>query len=376
MPVTIRSIIFILIVFVLTSCGKNPVDPVTLIYTIEKTKVEVHTRDLYVNDEKFVVRGVGYAPTPIGYGVGSYDYFKDSSVYTRDIPLLRQMGCNTIRTWAKVTSTAFLDSCYNNGDSPIYVIMGFSYDPNSAISNSTYRQTKISEFKSYVNTYKDHRAVLLWCIGNDDNNGFSILDSERTKLYQFINDMAKAAHEAEGRDFHPTTTALADNGSLADGDIGNLNRAADDASMIYLDIWGLNLYPQPYPADFTASFSSFAGKSAKPLLITEFGIDAYNNGVGPDESTQATNMVRLWHSIKANPSGVCVGGSIMAYSDEWWKAGNSSSHDTGGGGPRSDQPDNFSNEEWYGIMAVSKNSSGPDTVTPRPVYYRLQTAWR
>lgn len=371
-----KRALFILlpVCFLLASqCGKNPVDPAELIYTISRTKVEVRGRSLFVNDSSFFVKGVGYAPTPVGCANGAHDYFLDASIYTRDLLLLRDMGCNTIRTWAKVTSAAFLDCCYNDGNSPVYVIMGFPFDPNAAISNSSYAANKIAEFKYYVNTFKGHQAVLFWCIGNDDNNTVPNTDAERGKLYGFINNMAKAAHEAEGGEFHPTTTALADLGTLAD--IGNAARKADDSSMPFLDIWGVNLYPGPYPADFTASFSSFASKSGKPLLVTEYGIDAYANGSGPDEALQATEVLRLYNSLAANTALVCIGGSIMAYADEWWKAGNPSSHDTGGGAAVH-QPDGFSNEEWYGLMSAADNGSGPDILTPRPVYTTLKQAWR
>lgn len=377
-----KLIIIIVLLIFMSSCGKNPVDPVTLIYKIEGTKIEVRGRELFVNDKKFIIKGVGYQPTPIGYNCGAYDIFNDSNIYTRDISLLREMGCNTIRTWAKVTSRAFLDYCFNDGNSPIYVIMGFYYEPNEVISNDTTRANTIKEFKNYVAAYKDHPAVLLWAIGNDDNNVVPNNDSDRKKLYEFINDMAKAAHQTEGANFHPTTTAIADLGGLANGtiDIGKASRSADDTFMIYLDIWGVNLYPMPYGSGFETSFDNYKVKSSKPLLVTEYGIDAYDNGNSTTyEDVQATDTIRLWNSIKDNTSGVCIGGSIMAYSDEWWKDGvadNPHYQDTGGGSGRSDQPDGFSNEEWYGIMSISDNGSGPDILTPRLVYYKLKEEWK
>ena len=41
----------------------------------------------------------------------------------------------------------------------------------------------------------------------------------------------------------------------------------------------------------------------------------------------------------------------------------------------STQPDGYANEEWWGIVRVLDNGTGPDPVEPRAVYYRLQYLW-
>lgn len=373
----LKLIVLFFIIMFLFNCGKNPVDPAELIYKIEPTKVEIRGRELYVNDEKFIIKGVGYAPTPIGYYPWEKDVFSDPDIYSRDLPLLRAMGCNTIRTWVKVTSKDFLDACYNNGQNPIYVIMGFWFDANQVVINSTLRQQTINEFISYVNTFKDHPAVLMWAIGNENNLNYTA--SPLRDLYEFINEMAKAAHLAEGANFHPTI--YPNGGTTTDGGIGTIGESiykTDDNSMIYLDVWGVNSYKDTYPS-FGTLFTEYANKSSKPLVITEFGIDAYDNVHSTTyETTQASWTVQLWDEIEAN-SDICCGGCIMAYSDEWWKnnddANDPDFHHTTGAA-RDDQPDKFSNEEWYGIMAIADNGNAPDILTPRKVYYELQKKWR
>ena len=44
----------------------------------------------------------------------------------------------------------------------------------------------------------------------------------------------------------------------------------------------------------------------------------------------------------------------MAYSDEWWKAGNPDTHDPGGYHTDA-HPDGYSNEEWWGIFVFLKD---------------------
>ena len=69
------------------------------------TRVTTHGRRLVVNGEAFQVRGVGYAPTPIGVDVrydwpyGDYFTAEHAGIYGRDLPLLREMGANTVRLW-------------------------------------------------------------------------------------------------------------------------------------------------------------------------------------------------------------------------------------------------------------------------------------
>ncbi len=81
---------------------------------------------------------------------------------------------------------------------------------------------------------------------------------------------------------------------------------------------------------------------------------------------------------------ICIGGSIAAYSDEWWKG----KYSTDPGCPDNDpavqgvcgystssHPDGYSNEEWRGIMRTLDNGSAPDIMEPRAVYYMLRALW-
>ena len=79
-------------------------------------------------------------------------------------------------------------------------------------------------------------------------------------------------------------------------------------------------------------------------------------------------------SIAAQAS-LCVGGTVMAYSDEWWKAGQPAVHNPGGY-PNLALPDRTSDEEWYGLLSATRDpSGGPDLLHPRPAYAALQARW-
>ncbi|NQT29544.1 MAG: hypothetical protein HQ596_03120 [Candidatus Saganbacteria bacterium] len=353
---------------------------------MDETEVEIIGRDIIVNGGVFTIEGAGYHAVPIGDNGDQYpygDYFTPSyyEIYERDIPLLQDLGINTIRLWGwdpNADHTDFLDQLHAAG---IYVIAGLWVDPWQSC-DAGYQSQIEQDFIDMVNNHKDHPAILMWALGNEvtyHNN------SCKATWYTFLNDCAQAAHAAEGANYHPVTTVnLVSDLINPSSSIAEI--AAYDAQVPDLDVWGVNAYYQiqgatsPYLSDL---FLDYEAASTKPLWLAEFGVDAYNDQTGQeDEATQATYDVLLWNEIAA--STVCSGGTIMEYSDEWWKGQYSSdpgcpdydnyaqSHC---GYATSAQPDGHSNEEWWGIMRIYDNGSDPDIVEPRQAYYDLQSIW-
>ncbi len=358
--------------------------------------------------QPYLIKAVGYSPMPIGrhpsdWGAPagssrSNNIYDDQAILTRDFTLLKQMNANTIRIWKGNNTTASngrypnkittrtLDMALQNN---IRVIAGFYVDPLSFNANNTISSTQradlIARFTSYVNAFKNHQAILFWAIGNENNyqsNGMSA--AQLSAWYALVNDMAKAAHTAEGAAFHPV--------AVVNGEIGTIGASAygsTDAKLPYLDIWGANIYRG---VSFGTLFSEYSAKSRKPLWISEFGIDAWA-GTNPgnfdlgreDENTQSLWDGLLWDEIARQSTGV-LGGSLMEYSDEWWKpyewlCGNNSdvcnSTQNHYGEYPFASPDNIANEEWYGVMAIkyNPNPQNPDIVTPRKVYNNLRIKW-
>jgi hypothetical protein len=332
---------------------------------------------------------VGYAPTPIGedtettppYG----DYFTSaySTIYNRDLLLLRQMGANTIRLWGwkyDADHNDFLDTAYNDGIRPIYVIVSYWLDASRDISDPAVRQAIIAEFTQMVAIHKTHPAVLMWAIGNELNAPWMFGDSD--DLFSLIDEMAQAAHAEEGGSFHPVTTPLADSNLI--NTITNR-----DPEVPNLDVWSVQVY---HGSSFGSLFTDYAAASAKPLVITEYGIDAYDDEHDSEYEQigtpyQATYAASLWNEIVAN-SDLCSGGAIMAYSDEWWKGKHGLTDPDHPDCPENDpgfhstcgyansaHPDGYANEEWWGIVRPVDNGANPDIMQPRAVYYTLQSLW-
>ena len=333
--------------------------------------VKAAGRKLLVNGSEFKVKAVGYAPVPIGQNPEwGYDVTAaaNSALWQRDFPLLRAMGANSMRTWGKVGSTEFLDAAWNNNSQPIRVIMGYWMGNSRDYTDAATRQAIIADFNAYVKKFNSHPAVLVWAIGNEENWFYANGDNAKHAAYfSLVNEMAKAAYQIEGSAYHPVAAvSLEMPGTITT--VGNSPGGADDASIPYIDIWGINHYPG---ITFGSFFTDFAAKSSKPLMIAEYGIDSWNNVSGAEqEQAQADWDSALWREIAA--SNAAIGGSIMEYSDEWWKdySGNVSAHDFGGYAT-STHPDNYSNEEWWGIVRTEK-ASGADKATPRKAYYALR----
>lgn len=58
--------------------------------------------------------------------------------------------------------------------------------------------------------------------------------------------------------------------------------------------------------------------TAKPMFITEFGIDAYDNDLqAENQAVHSEYTTALWGEIVAN-TDACSGGCVFAYSDEWY----------------------------------------------------------
>jgi len=132
-----------------------------------------------------------------------------------------------------------------------------------------------------------------------------------------------------------------------------------------VDFWGLNIYRG---VSFGNLFSQWSSITAKPMFFSEYGTDAYHSTFldildgAEDEPAQAAYNRGLWKEIMANLSalklpGVCLGGTVFEWDDEWWKA---RAEDGASGDVQENlgyfggQPDSFANEEWFAIVAVDR----------------------
>eukprot|EP00455_Lapot_gusevi_P007178 TRINITY_DN13073_c0_g1_i1.p1 TRINITY_DN13073_c0_g1~~TRINITY_DN13073_c0_g1_i1.p1 ORF type:complete len:364 (+),score=51.79 TRINITY_DN13073_c0_g1_i1:708-1799(+) len=290
--------------------------------------------------------------------------------------MLRDLGVNAIRLygWTNMWDhTPFLDMLYNGGIDPIYAALSFWFYKKD-LSDPVVRADLKTEFRGMVGRYMDHPAVLMWVIGNELNahRWYGSSPEELEYAMSLVDELAGVAHEIDSH--HPVTTPLDD--TNVTGVISTF-----DPHMKYLDLWSAQLYRGK---DFGSFFTDYKAVSSRPVLMTEFGIDAFDDRTQQeDPDTQAEYDVALWNHIVANRN-ITSGGFVFSYSDEWWKSRESARDDThplcpfeapknhtNCGHPVAGA-DGYSNEEWFGLVRVEHSPYSPDIHTPRPVYYAMQ----
>lgn len=173
--------------------------------------------------------------------------------------------------------------------------------------------------------------------------------------------------------------------AICNGDLLFLNIIGEECKDI--DILGLNMYRG---VSFTDAFEKVKNDYGKPILITEFGSDAFNELANEeDQQAQANFLLNNWREIYENAAGLgkagnCLGGFTFQFSDGWWKFKQTSNldvHDSNAswsnGGYYNDykKGENNMNEEWFGICAKgSTNEAGHYQLFPRAAYYALKEA--
>lgn len=307
--------------------------------------------------DPFFVQGAAFSVAPIG----SFGGVSDPRVYDRAAAWVDTLGANTIRTYSGL-DPYMMDLAAERG---VRVILGYWVDYAADLRDPGTRAAILDDFRSFVGRFKDHPALLMWTLGNEQN----YQNGDDAAWYDLAQELAVAAYEEEGAAYHPVTV---NNGGVFN--IGDAALRADDASLTYMDAWASNIYEFDLGAGF---FATYRGRTSKPVVLTEWGIDALDNRTKTEyETVQADFDVANWQQIVA-AADVALGGTVFEFTDEWWKAGDPFSHDYGGY-PTGAHPDGYSNEEWWGLVAVTPDTDGDglDEWRARAAYYALQALWR
>jgi subtilisin family serine protease/PKD repeat protein len=359
----------------LQSTGPVKIDRETKKLLVESEQVGIY--------EEFKIKGVDYQPVPIRHGPPNPD---DPNIYDRDFRLLVDMGCNTIRTW-EMPGINIMAKAEEYG---LKVVAGFQMDCTSNYRNPAVREEITRRFAEFIEAYKDSPALLMWVIGDGRSpyhRGllYALPDEY---YYSFANELAQIAYEElEGDVYHPV---ILTNSHLFN--IGVKEKEAEDMQLNYIDGWGCSAYVENFSeidwyGDKDDFFELYKEKSTKPLIITEYGTDAFyttnyyyyyppmtHKGIlmvegAVNEHIQAERVRRNTIEIM-NASDICLGGCVMEYSDEWWRdhnlthSYNSWSQDKGGFDIENrwhiSSPDDYANEEYWGIVRIAPDGEWPD----------------
>lgn len=332
--------------------ASKPVSKGTVRLFNKKLEVDFDGDGVYTNH---YVKGVAFAPTPIG------NVEPTSKLYDRCITYLKDLNVNTVRTYSGVDKY-FLTKCSENN---IAVILGFWVDYKLNLGDTTVRKDVIKQFEEFVIEYKDYNAVLIWNLGNEQNyqNGNNV------NWYTLCQELAIAAYKIEGEKYHPVAI---NNGAF--NNIGSRSMSADDSYLTYVDLWASNIYQW----DLGPNLVAYKSTSKKPVILTEWGIDALDNRTKTEyQDTHADFIMSNWIQI-VTAGEYCLGGTVFEFTDEWWKDTDPWSHENYGGYQSNTHPDGFSNEEWWGLISLSPDTDndGLDEWTPRKAFYTVKEMFK
>ncbi|MER5554598.1 discoidin domain-containing protein [Streptomyces sp. NPDC002793] len=276
----------------------------------------------------------------------------------RHMPDLRSMGVNTIRTWGTDgTSGPLLDEAAANG---IRVISGFWLQPGGGpgsggcvnyVTDTAYKNTSLTEFAKWVDTYRSHPGVLMWNVGNESVLGLqncysgTELENQRNAYTSFVNDVAKKIHSIDPD--HPVTSTDAWTGAWP-----YYKRNAPD-----LDLYSMNSYGDV--CNVRGAWEQ--GGYTKPYIITEGGpageweVPDDANGV-PDEPTdvqKADGYTEAWGCVTGH-QGVALGATLFHYGLE---------HDFGGVWFNL-LPDGLKRLSYYAVKKAYAGSTSGDNTPP------------
>ncbi len=369
----------------------------------QKDKVEVLKSNsgyqLSVNGKELFINGMNWDYFPIGTNY-NYSLWKQSddvimAALDNEMSLLKNMGVNVIRQYTGVPAK-WVKYIYENYG--IYTMLNHSFgryglnvkgkwEANTDYSNPAVKEILINETKEMVSQYKETPGILLFLLGNENNYGLfwrgaeteniPLADRNSTKdayhLYKLFNDAVKELKLIDKN--HPMAIC---NGDLLFSDI--IAKECKD-----VDILGINTYRG---LTFTDLYERVKNELNMPVILTEFGSDAYNTLANKeDQEYQAKVLLSNWKEIYNNALGLgknnnSLGGFTFQFSDGWWKTGqtlNLEEHDVtaswSNGGYNNDfvSGENNMNEEWFGICAKGQtNERGTYDLYPRAAYYMLK----
>ena len=316
-----RLIIIVLAVINIASCTT----------VVDSQVVKISKQQLVLNDSPYFIKGICYHPVPKGSTQRSFNNL------TADLALMVEAGINTIRVYEPIDDVTVLDEIEKSG---IKVIMGFGYNQNGNFDILS------GSFLNYIKTYKNHKAILFWELGNEYNYHPEWFNNDIKNWYISLNKAADSIHKIDTN--HPVATAH-----------GEFPEKLALTICSSIDIWGINVYRWDNPESL---FSEWNSISTKPIYLSEAGADSYmtisknNFKQGENQEAQAVATKNILEAI-INSKEKSMGVTLFSFTDGWWKAGEIDIQNSGGWAPNSSGVpyDGTPNEEYWGIVDIDRN---------------------
>ena len=397
--IKLKFIFYLILVFASINSLCSQINLVKL----KKTKTGII---LKVDDIQFVVNGMNWDMIPIGKNAVDSNFWEKSDTLikvglNREMSLMKEMNVNVIRHYTDIPPR-WIQYIYEKYG--IFTLLNHSFGRYGLtidgvwIAKTDYTDPKIqdvllSEIKQLTLKYKNTPGLLMYLLGNENNYGLfwagsesedfpenevekqSVGKKQGRSMYKLMNTAAKMIHEIDLN--HPV--------GICNGDLLFIDIIAQECQDV--DVFGVNSYRG---VSFTDLYKTVKQKLDKPVLITEFGADAFNAITQTeDQKSQAYYLLANWKEIYENLPGFgknenSIGGMTFQFSDGWWKYDfdhrkNTAIHDkiatwtNGGYAIDLISGKHNMNEEWFGICAKGPtDENGLYELYPRAAYYVLK----
>jgi hypothetical protein len=358
--------------------------------------------------EDFTIKGINYGPTPPGYNPSTgltYDSMSNLSQVQWFAEQFgkNNMGGNTIRcyfTYSPGNATQgvmgqaniaqwrkALDIFYANGIyAMIDIYVNFYSSYNTSQLTEWYQNEQATAMLTVVDLLGDHPAVMGYLFGNETNDSGNIASYGMTlaKWWTYANSVAGAI---KSRD---TNHIVGISSGINIPNMASIVAVEDAGTLNNFDFHGANSYLGSGwndPIEGTPNyFASWNPTNNKPLIITETGVDAWDQTTSAlDLATQASACGSLWETF--DPTR-CAGLIYFEAFDEWWKTGGgggtTGSNDgvtqgTSGNVANSDNfympNDQFGNEQYWGWWTYCPFNPFQAPPTARTVVNTMKGLW-
>ena len=284
---------------------------------IAEQGVVVKDSRIYADGSLFFIKGIAYGISTPGFPPGAEACFSKIplSVFENDFKMMKNAGINTIRTYEPLPD-ALLDLADKYGLKVIeQIVYPSAYtDYSSDIELKALKKTAVD----VVNRHKNRRCILMWLIWNDapfsyEEAGSPIPRYGFDKINDFLKEIYLAVKAADNS--HPVTGA------------NMLKVKGSDIGFDFLDVIGCNAYLGGHGINWRGKedavstvneLKEISDKYQKPVFITETGYSTFVK-----KETQDKALRTQIESVGEDLSGIV----IFEWTDEWWKAGNTSVQD-------------------------------------------------
>jgi len=251
----------------------------------------VQGKFIWVDDEKFYVRGITYGPfRPDASG----NDFHDQAAIERDFAQIVANGINTIRLYT-TPPRWFLDAAQRHG---LRVMVCLSADRYIGFLTDRKGAPDIEGLvRAKVRRCAGHPALLCYALGNEIPAPI-VRWQGRRKVERYLERLYKVVKSE-------------DPGAL----VTYVNYPSTEYLQLpFLDLVCFNVYleSQERFAAYLARLQNISGE--RPLIMSEVGLDSLRH------STETQARVLNW-LIRTSFAGGCAGAFVFSWTDEWYNAG-------------------------------------------------------